>query len=327
MIDVSICIVSWNTSSLIKQCLQSIYKFTSGISFEVVIVDNGSTDGTIEMIQTDFPQCHLIKSSENLGFTKGNNLAVKNSSGRYILYLNPDTELISNSIYMMVKFLDENSDYGAVGPRLVFQDRNIQYVCARTFPTPKNQFNLLAMLDRIFTKSKFFSTVEMRYWDHKSNRDIDCLSGACILTRKEIVDMDGGFDENIFMYAEDVDFCYRILKSGWKIFYLADETIIHYAGSSSKKRDTTFFSTIMQRESNIYFLNKHFGKRKAIAFILAVLLGSLIRVVIIFLALPLSIFKIISGDKISIYTLRKYSALLAWSVNLENFSKLKKLNV
>ena len=184
MIDLSICIVSWNTKDLLRQCLKSVYHFTNGINFEIIIVDNGSSDGTVEMLKTEYSQCQLIQSHKNLGFARANNLAVKNSNGRYILYLNPDTELTSNSLYTLSEFLEQNSEYGAVGPKLIFQDGSIQYVCARTFPSPKNQFTFLAMLDRVFKKSKYFSTVEMRYWDHEDNRDIECISGAFILVRR-----------------------------------------------------------------------------------------------------------------------------------------------
>ena len=310
----SICIVSWNTVDLLSQCLSSIFAYTENLEFEVIIVDNGSTDGTLNMIKNDFPQCKLIESAENLGFTKANNLAVQHARGKYILYLNPDTELVSNSPEKMVHFLENNPNYGAIGPKLTLADGSIQYVCARTFPTPQNQFNLLTMLDRLFSRSKYFSTVEMRYWDHNESRNIDCLLGACILTRKQIIDEIGGFDENIFMYAEDVDLCYRLHQAGWDLYYDADIMIKHYAGSSSKKEDYRFFSTIVQRESNAYFLHKHFGKSTMRRYIAAVFFGSFIRILIITLILPFRLFSESIAEKISIYTWRKYSKLLFWSL-------------
>ena len=242
IMDVSVIIVSWNTKDLLKRCLQSINEQTKGITYEVIVIDNDSHDGTCEMLKEEFPKYHLIESKKNLGFVKGNNCAFKHARGRYILYLNPDMELLSNAIGEMKCFLDQKLEYGAVGCKLVYPNGSIQYVCARTFPTPFNQFCFLVALNRIFPNSKTFSTVEMRYWDHNDSREVDCLSGACILVRRRIIQWLSGFDEKIFMYADDVDLCFRIRKAGWKIQYLADHKIIHYSGASSKQHSKRYFS-------------------------------------------------------------------------------------
>jgi GT2 family glycosyltransferase len=228
--------------------------------------------------------------------------------------LNPDTELVTNAIYGMKKFLDAHLDYGAVGCRLVYADGRIQFVCARAFPTPFRQFCYLSLLEKIFPKAALFSSIEMRYWDHQNNSDIDCLSGACILARKEIVDELKGFDENLFMYAEDVDLCYRIKEAGWKIYYLYEDVILHYGGSSSKKTDRKYFSTLLQRESNYYFHQKHYGENRAKEYLFAVLIGSLFRIFVVLGATPVILCSERVRQKIPPDAIIKYSLLSKWAL-------------
>lgn len=321
---VSICIVNWNTRDLLYGCLKSIKKKTRSVSYEIIVVDNHSNDHSVEMVKKHFPDCILIVSNENLGFVKANNLAVKHAKGNYILYLNPDTKLITNPIYKMAEYLENNNSYCAIGCKLILPNGKIQYICARTFPTPFNQFCFLSMLDRLFPKSKIVSSVEMRYWDHKDNREIECLSGANMMVRKDIVDQLKGFDSNIFMYTEDVDLCFRIKKIGWKIYYLGNESILHYAGSSSKKQKNKYFSTIMQKESNLYFQRKHFGKIKEKQYLFAVFTGALVRIVTIIFLAPLLLSKK-AKNKISFHSILKYFAILKWSLSLDK--TLAKKNV
>jgi len=255
----------------------------------------------------------LLKKKENIGFVKANNIAIKEAKGRYILFLNPDTELISDAITSMMRFLEKRISYGAVGCKLIYPNGCIQYVCARTFPTPINQFCLLSAMNRFFPKSEALSTVEMRYWDHNDSREVDCLSGACMLVRKEIINKLSGFDENIFMYAEDVDLCFRLKKLGWKIFYLAECKIIHYSGASSSQQKNKYFGAIMQRESNLYFIRKHFGKKKAKRYVTAVLFGSIIRMMLITLIYPFMIMNNNFIDNASPQVIIKYLKLFVWS--------------
>jgi GT2 family glycosyltransferase len=230
--------------------------------------------------------------------------------------LNPDTELMTNAIFGMFSFLENNADYGAVGCKLVTSDGRIQFTCARTFPTPFNQFAFLIVLNRLFPRSRYLSSVELNYWDHAESREIDCLSGACIMARKHIIDTLGGYDETYFMYAEDVDLCYRIGKAGWKNYYLAEESIFHHEGASSKKRSDRYFSAIMQRASNHYFLTKHFGHMKAFKYRVAVGVGSIIRLFILIILSPLLIQ--CKPEKVRPDIFGKYSNLLLWAIGLRN---------
>jgi len=316
-LDLSICIVNWNTKSLLRKCLKSIYDETQEIYFEVIVVDNASQDGSVEMLEKDFPQCHTIPSKVNLGFSKGNNLAIKHANGKYILFLNPDTELTTNALSEMQKFLERNTSYGAVGCKLLNKDGSIQFTCARKFPTPLNQFCFLSLLDRLFPRSKLFSSTEMKYWNHSDSKDVDCLSGACIMARKGIIDQLGGFNEDYFMYGEDIDLCYSIKKKlGWSIYYLANEEIYHYSGASSDQVNDRFFSTILQRDSNYKFIRKNYGKSKAAEYRIAVLFGSILRLFIITISLfPLKVKK--HSRKMSVYTFKKYLSLMFWSLKIK----------
>ena len=313
--DISICIVNWNTKDLLYQCIRSIKEKTTGVRYEIIVVDNNSQDGSTKMLKEQFPDCRVIESKVNLGFVKGNNRAVQEASGKYILYLNPDTELVTNAIYGMFKILESEKEIAAIGCRLVNPDGTTQFTCARTFPTPLKQFSELSMLNRVFKNSKMLGTAEMEYWNHQTSREVDCLTGACIMARKDLIDRLNGFDENLFMYADDVELCYRIKKMGWKIYYLATEAILHKEGASTSQRKEKFFSTILQRESNCYFLKKHFGRLKAWQFKLAVFGGAIIRILLIILALLPSRF-MMKSDRISIHTINKYLNLLLWSVGI-----------
>ena len=318
-IDVSICIVNWNTKELLRQCLNSIKERTAGLTYETIIVDNDSRDESVQMVKLDYPECLIIESKENLGFAKGNNEAVKGASGKYIFYLNPDTELITNAIYGMFFILEKHADIGAVGCQLVTSAGQIQYTCARTFPSPLNQFSLLVMLNKLFPRSRQLSTAEMEYWDHTDSREIDCLSGACIMVRKHIIDGLNGFDEAFFMYAEDVDLCYRIRSEGWKIHYLAGERIFHHEGASSKKRANRHFSAIMQRASNYYFLTKHFGRIQALKYRVAVAAGSIIRLCVLMFLAPILIKT--NPEKVSTDSFPKYWNLFLWALGLRNIHR------
>lgn len=312
--DLSVCIVSWNTKDLLRKCIQSILDKTAGLDYEIIVVDNDSKDGSLEMVRQEYPPCKVINSGQNLGFARANNLAVLHASGKYILYLNPDTEFETNALYGMYDCLEKNQTYGALGCKLIYPDGSLQYTCARAFTTPLNEFCELAMLYRIFPKSPFFSTVEMYYWDHESSREVDCISGACIMARKTIIDGLGGFDEEYFMYAEDVDLCYRIRKAGWKIYYLAQEKIIHHEGASSKKKPNKHYSTVQIRDSNVLFFKKNFGLFTIFMYRAAVLIGSAIRIGVI----PLYILamKIAGADNIpnGLDLLNKYTVLIKWSM-------------
>ena len=317
-IELSICIVNWNVKELLRKCLNSIYQKTEGILFEVIVVDNGSTDGSVEMLKREFPECKIVASNENLGFSKGNNLAIKHArGGKYIAFLNPDTELKTQALVGMTRFLEGNPKYGAVGCKLLNMDGTIQFACARKFPTPFTEFCFLSLLERAFPRSKFFSGTEMRYWNHRTSRDVACLSGACIVARRKTIDKIGGFNEKYFMYAEDIDLCYRIRRNGWPIYYLAEEEIYHFGGASSGQRSEKSFTAIMVRESNHKFLKNNYGSWTAIEYRSVVFAGSIIRLMVICLLSPSRLISNKYQKEISSYSLIKYFHLFLWAIKVK----------
>lgn len=236
-----------------------------------------STDGSQKMLQEEFGEYKIILNEENVGFSRANNQALKLAKGKYILFLNPDTVIQTDVIPRMVEFLERNEEYGAIGCKLLNADGTVQYTCARTFPNAWNQFCHLSFLSRIFPLSKKFSNEDLEYWDHKNCKEVDVISGACLMARREIVEGLGGFDENIFMYSEDVDLCWRIKRSGFKIFYFAEGEILHYGGSSTAQRKDEIFVPLMLRKGQYYFVRKNYGQRKALLYRFAISAGLAIR--------------------------------------------------
>ena len=227
--------VSWNSEGFLTECLTSIKENLVGIKYEVVLVDNASTDGTVKRVQQSFPYVQLIVNGQNAGFAAANNIAIAQSSGRYILLLNPDAVLLNaGSVEEMVAFMDARPEAGACGPRLVHPHSGKAEVSARAFPQLLPLLWNLSYLDRLLPKSRLFGAYRMTYESVDKPRQVDWLTGACLMVRREAVATVGGLDEHIFMYCEDIDWCYRLKQAGWQICYLPLVEIGHYRGQSSK---------------------------------------------------------------------------------------------
>jgi len=316
MMDVSVCIVNWNTRELLRLCLQAIRERTVGLKAEVIVVDNASADGSAEMVSVEFPEVKLIVSMENLGFARGSNVAAGSASGRYVLYLNPDTELVTNAIFGMWTFLVRNPGHGAVGCRLLNSDGSIQLTCASSYPTPRNELSSLLFLDRLFPKSKVCSSRELNHWDHTDSRDVECLSGACMMMPRRLAQRLAGFDESLFMYGEDLDLCCRVRREGLRLHYLASEVIYHHEGAASKKMGRSF-APLFQRAANYYFLQKNFGQAAALGYRGAVSIGSGARIVGALLLSPLWARRRGAGSQELLNFLAKHADLFLWSIGIK----------
>jgi len=254
--DLSIIIISWKMKDLLKICLASIYKYTDGLSYEIILVDNYSEDGTIDMVEKIFPNVYLIKNSQNRGVAPARNQGLKIAKGKYILILDADMELIENSILSLYQFMERTPDCGMVGAKLVDSDKYTQYSCKR-FPS------IMALIYRrleYFTfikESKLLNYHLMKEWDHNSIREVDYLIGACQFFLREIKDKIGLYDDKIFYGPEDIDYCLRIWKAGWKVYYYPFTKIIHYEQRITKRNP---FSRISLRHIlGIFYIYKKYG--------------------------------------------------------------------
>lgn len=255
MTDLSIVIINWNTRDLLAQCLRSVYRTTSGLDFEIIVVDNASSDGSIAMVKEQFPHVHVIANAENMGFVRANNQALACCQGRYVLLLNSDTQVLPGSLYKTVQFMDAHPRAGMVGVRLLNPDGTFQ-ASYTPFPTLWREFLILSGLGRWLVRPTFPSYGPQV--ERGAQRINGYLEGAYLMARREAVEEIGGLDERIFMYAEDVDWCYRFHRAGWEVWYLPDAPIIHYGGQSSKKRRGRMEAELYR--SRVYFFHKHYGK-------------------------------------------------------------------
>jgi len=236
MVDVSLCIVSYKARDFVRDCLASVSKNTRKSTLEIILVDNNSQDGTVEIVANHFPTVKLIINDKNVGFSRANNQALKVSKGRFILWLNPDTVLLPNALDTLVAFMDSRPDVAIVGPKVLNKDRTLQGQCRRGFPTPWAMFCYFSGLSELFPHHKLFSKYLMTYQNENVAHEVDAVSGSCLLVRREVMDKIGLLDEDYFMYGEDLDYCYRAKKAGWKVYYTPEAQVIHYGGTASRKK-------------------------------------------------------------------------------------------
>lgn len=232
---VSIVIVSYNVRDLLENCLRSVNAASEGIESEVFVVDNNSTDDTVTIVRERFPLVRTIALDENLGFAKANNLALSQSSGRYLLLLNPDTLVQEDTIKTMLQFFSANPEAGMAGCKIITPEGRLEPACRRSFPSPWVAFTKLVGLSTLFPNSSFFSKYNLSYLDENRTYEVDAISGSFMMIRRSVYDQIGGLDEDYFMYGEDLDWCYRVRKHNWKVFYVHQTKIIHYGGESTRR--------------------------------------------------------------------------------------------
>ncbi len=256
--DVSFIIVSWNVCDLLRRCQSSLLREAEACqrSTETIVVDNASSDGSVEMLRLEFPQVHVIANPENVGFTRANNQALAVAQGRYLFLLNPDTELRPGALRSLIDFIEGHPRAGMVGPRLFYGDGSPQS-SRRRFPTLATAFFESTKLQQWFPRNRILTRYYMLDTRDDETQPVDWINGSAMFVRRDVYDQIGGFDEQFFMYSEELDWCYRIHQSGWQIFYLPSAEITHYEGKSSEqvvsRRDIYFHS------SKIRFFRKYRG--------------------------------------------------------------------
>ena len=249
-------IVNWNTKELLRNCLTSIYQRTGDIDYEVIVVDNASTDGSTEMVKNDFQQVTLIENPENRGFATANNQGIAIAKGRYVLLLNSDTVVLDNSIANTVSFTDSHPQAGVIGCRVLNPDGTVQPTCFM-FPSILNMLLSSTYLYKLFPKSRFFGRERMTWWDRSDVREVDVVTGCFMLVRREAIEQVGVMDERFFMYGEETDWCYRFKKKGWKVMFAPVGQIIHFGGQSTSQKPAAMI--VQLRLSILKFIRKHYG--------------------------------------------------------------------
>lgn len=254
VVELSIVIVSWNVRDLLQACLKSIEAGQGELRLEIIVVDSGSDDGSPEMVRERFPQVHLIAREDNVGFPKGNNIGLAEANGRYLLLLNPDTVVVGDALSKMVAFMNAHPDVGVVGGQLLNPDNSVQS-SRRRFPTIATAFFESTWLQPFAPKR-----ILRRYYaediDDGETADVDWVKGACLMTRKRVLDEVGPLDVDYFMYSEELDWCKRIKMTGWRVVYFPEAKIIHYEGKSSEQAVTARHINF-QRAKLRYFRKYH----------------------------------------------------------------------
>lgn len=258
-----------------EQCLFSVYRAIGNLNVEVFVVDNNSVDGSISLIQEKFPQVNLIENKKNTGFAVANNQAIKLSKGKYVLLLNPDTVVQEDTFQKAVAFMESHPDAGALGIKMFDGKGHFLPESKRGLPTPAVAFYKLFGLSKLFPQSKKFGQYHLTFLDKNKNHEVEVLSGAFMLLRKEALNKVGYLDESFFMYGEDIDLSYRIKQGGYKNYYFAESSIIHYKGESTKKSSVNY--VIVFYKAMAIFAKKHFSKGNAKLFSLIINFAILVR--------------------------------------------------
>lgn len=254
-VDISIIIVSNNHQSFLPRCLSSIYANQDYLRLEIFVVDNVSCDTTSEYVKTTFPQITLIQRTNKCGFSANNNIAIKRARGTYILLLNPDTEIQPHALRELYDTMEENTDVGISGPKLIFPNKRIQYSC-RKFPTIMSFFMRRTPIRLFVKQSRINDTHLLKHINHSKIQQVDWLLGACLCIRKKTIDSVGLLDERFFLYGEDIDYCLRTWHAGWKVLYVPMAHIVHHHQARSDKQLLNVYSRF-HMQSVLLFALKH----------------------------------------------------------------------
>ena len=257
----SVIIVNYNVEYFLEQCLYSVRRAMQGIEGEVFVVDNDSGDGSMRMVKKKFPEVIRVENKENLGFSKANNQGIKLSKGEYVLLLNPDTVVEDDTFSSIIEFMDSKPEAGALGVKMVDGSGNFLPESKRGLPTPGTAFYKMFGFSSLFPKSKRFSKYHLGYLDENEIHEVDILAGAFMLLRKTVLDEIGLLDETFFMYGEDIDLSYRVIKAGYKNYYFPNTRIIHYKGESTKKSSVNY--VLVFYNAMVIFAKKHFTHKNA----------------------------------------------------------------
>ena len=269
--DLSIIIVNYNVKEFLQNLLHSAEKASSRISKEIIVIDNASDDGSVDIIKQKFPTVKLVENKNNIGFGSANNQGLKIAQGKYILFINPDCIVSENTFDKMISFFNEHPDCGLAGCKILNSDGSLQLACRRSFPGPWTSFTKVTGLSNLFPGTRIFARYNLTYLDENRTHEVDAVSGSFMMIKRDAYEKVGGFDDQFFMYGEDLDLCYRVQKAGFKVYYVPDTQIIHYKGESTKRSnldETKLFYDAMHK-----FVKKHLSSFPIVELILRTAIG------------------------------------------------------
>ena len=319
LVQLSIIIVNWNSKDYLEKCIASILEAKSEVRFEIVVIDSGSFDGSCEMVKQCYPQIKFIQSDTNIGFAKANNAAFKASSGSHILFLNPDTTVVGSAIDTMFSQMENMPSAGAIGCKLLNADGSVQTSCIQSFPTILNQLLNSDFLMGLFPKSRLWGMAPL-FSAAKGPAEVEVLSGACIMMRRSLFEQIGLFSNDYFMYAEDLDLCYKARQSGYKNYYIPNATIFHFGGGSTQRRPSDF-AVVMMRASVWRFLRKTRGQIYGLGYRCSLLISAIGRIGCLLGLLPL--YLALGHLKSWQASARKWWAISVWSLGLSEEIRAK----
>jgi len=313
--DISIIIVNWNSKDYLRACLQSLARHPpAGLTYEVIVVDGGSFDGCAEMLAREFPPVIFVQSPDNVGFARANNLGAKSATGTVLWLLNPDTEIRGDAAAFLFHALQNNHKVGLVGARLLNTDRTLQTTCVQSLPTPLNQALGSEFLRRLFPKSGLWGISALE--SHREPVEVEAVPGACVMLRRQDFLRIGGLNPGYFMYAEDMDLCFKIRKAGFSISYVPTAEVVHHGGGSSS-RQFSKFSTVLMREAVTYYFRSNYGSLHAHFYRLLMMISAVCRIALL---LPS---QLISGKDTRLKnskSLQKWIAILKWCLGGERWA-------
>lgn len=321
MAELSIIIVNWNSLEFAKQCIASIETTVRGVDYEIVVVDNASPEGGCAEIAERFPSVKVMALEQNIGFGAANNLGAKQSSGRDLLFLNPDTLVLGDALSRMMTVLDADSECGAVGCRLLNGDRTLQTSCVQPFPTVLNQLLAFDWLKRRWPGLRLFGMQALYVDGGTGLHEVDVVSGACIMVKRQVFEEVGGFHRAYFMYAEEVDLCWGIRRAGQKVRYVGDAQVVHFGGQSTKKREDGFSDTLM-RDSVFKFLRRSRGNPYALLYRAMLFLSAMVRMAVLVVIFPFSAIpnRLVRRDAVK-RAFKKWRNIARWSLALRGWNE------
>jgi len=312
--DLSIIIVNWNSAAYTAECVSSIRAATRGLQYEIIVVDNASTDNSIETLKL-LPDVTLVASSHNAGFARANNLGYQHASGKALLFLNPDTYVQDAAIDRMYCAMLSSEKVGIVGCRLLNSDQSLQTSCVQAFPTIMNQLTDVEAIKLRFPWVRMWG-ISALFQNPRPLTSVEVVSGACLMIRRNVFEQVVQFSTDYFMYCEDVDLCYKVIAAGYQVAYVDYATVVHFGGQSSKQASKSSFAHVMAREAIRIFLAKRRSSLYAATYKFSMFVSAVVRLAM--LAFLLCIGKDQAAVAIS---RRKWRSILSWSVGREGWTQ------